>query len=153
VPYQCLIEPTSIVMCESPERRFETLKTMLPSSLETLVIDAPKLEVYWWLWPILGYNGEFKEHFLHLRTIELRCSNHHNDSYEDFNFLADNAYAYQSRNYHGIQVNVTYRPDEFDPDWDNYDLEAVQLAEWSRSFGDWPSTSQYPPRLSIPTVF
>jgi hypothetical protein len=57
------------------------------------------------------------------------------DSYGTFVFVADEAHR-SSRTYHGIEVKVTYRPKEWQWDWDDYDLAAMQLAEWSRSFGD-----------------
>jgi hypothetical protein len=52
VQYKCLIGSTNITMCELPETRLQKLKTMLPPSLEALVIDPPKLK-------FTGCSGQF----------------------------------------------------------------------------------------------
>lgn len=132
IPYEGLVM-RSHIESRLLEHYWPGLADMLPESLESLTVLCLKREIFECLRPLIDEKGTLPC----LKIIRLHCSNRHNDDYPTIAILNQpNNVQDDIQKERSITIEFTYNDFEWDPDWANYDIAALALAEWQFSLRD-----------------
>jgi hypothetical protein len=108
---------------------------LLPPTLETLYICAPKLAVLDWLAELPYYRKELSK----LHSVVVECSHWVGDGYEDLLFWAyphPITTAFRSINYPAATLDIRHGWPGWCEEWNDYDLEVWELVRWmKKTFG------------------
>jgi hypothetical protein len=125
VPYGCLFGPAN----HHWPHGTPTPPELLAPSIFTLEIAFPRIAIFDWLARLPCHQDKLPN----LMRIELMCSDEVGDSYEVFQFLSHSHRVWAALRNIGIELALSYCED-WDDEWDDYDLEALDLAAWQDSF-------------------
>ncbi|KAF3045209.1 hypothetical protein E8E12_010736 [Didymella heteroderae] len=128
VPYQCLLgwAKTMVDTVPSPA-------TMLPRTLKYLSIHCPQTYIYDWLIRIRTVRDRPPA----LSEIELHCQLPFGDEYPLFAFENwDHPTMEVLTEELGIIVCINSRERDWKPDWDDYDMDTLEIIDWLNSLGE-----------------
>jgi hypothetical protein len=127
VPYRCLFG--------RPRNRWAHLSitpTMLfPPSLEKLSVFGPTLAFLDWLARLLWYRDEVPS----LQLVSLMCATTYSDSYNIMVYESYPHRAFAALKSLAIRLAVECRDGNWQDDWANYELAAVDLSNWQIALG------------------
>lgn len=126
VPYQCLLGATVSLVDTLPSPA-----TILPSTLESLEVYCPRIHIYDWFLRLRNV----RHRLLALSKIMLHCHSAYGDSYDQFAFINCSHPVLDVMDELGITLDFTYRPRDWEEDWNDYDLEIFAVLDWLETLG------------------
>lgn len=128
VPYRCLLGRTTSTVDTLPSSA-----TILPATLKDLRIHCPQIHIYDWLMRFRKVRNRLPA----LSEIELYCQLPYGDEYPVFAFENwDHPAMDMMTEELGITVHVTSRERDWNPDWNDYDLDILDVIDWLDSLGE-----------------
>jgi hypothetical protein len=121
IPYECLFGSH-----DTP-----SLPDFLPHSLVALDILHPLIAIYDWLAELPLYRRELPN----VSQVTLTCSTYYGDCYELFKFTSHPHPVSSAFKSIGVELVLPCSEDDWDPEWNDYDLHALDLTAWHASFG------------------
>lgn len=128
VPYQCLLGKTTSIVDPLPSPA-----AVLPSSLEYLTIDCPQIHIYDWLLRLRRVRDKLPDLF----DIELHCQIPFGDEWPVLVFENDDhSVFYVLSKELDINLYVTKRERDWNPKWDQYDADVLDVIDWLDDLGE-----------------
>ncbi|KAH7064287.1 hypothetical protein BKA63DRAFT_496637 [Paraphoma chrysanthemicola] len=127
IPYQALFGPTVLLSSHSTA----SLVDLLPSTLENLEIDYPKVEVLDWLSGLPLYRNNLPA----LTAVQLHCAScHGGDTYKDVALLLHDHPVHAALHSVGVTLEIGSREHDWQQEWDEYDLKLCGVISWLEAF-------------------
>jgi hypothetical protein len=104
---------------------------LLPATLEGLHIYCPDIELLDWLARLQYYKDKLPV----LSCISITCSDTNGDNYEVFAFTSYPHPALAVLKSVGVKFTLHYPYSGWNSEWDDYDLEALNLVAWTKTLG------------------
>lgn len=99
---------------------------LLPSTLVNLEVDGPVVYIYDWLARLYRSKHTLPD----LSSVALHCQYPYGDEYPLFAFEESDNTALWLLEKLGVTVNITYRSRDWEPEWDEYDLDVLNVIGW-----------------------
>lgn len=126
VPYQCLLGHTTSSVDTLPSPA-----AILPPALENSEVHCPQIYIYKWLARLRIVRDRLPV----LSEVHLYCQSPYGDDYDIFHFVNCHHSVPGVLGELGITLHKSYRPQDWQKGWDEYDIDIFNVIRWLESLG------------------